>query len=76
MGKLLGHIHFDSGSGKSHLSELLAMRERADDVFRNKYVNMSSDGERPGFLGRIVEGPFFIPEEVGKIGRASCRERV
>jgi DNA helicase HerA-like ATPase len=66
MGKLLGHIHFDSGSGKSHLSDLLAMRERADDVFRNKYVNMSSDNGRPGFLGRIVEGPFFVPEEVGR----------
>src|SRR5260370_2524135 len=66
MGKLLGHIHFDSGSGKSHLSDLLAMRERADDVFRNEYVHMGAGAGRPHFLGRIVEGPFFIPEEVGR----------
>src|SRR2546422_32367 len=66
MGKLLGYIHFGSGSGKSPLSELLAMRERADDVFRNEYVRMASDGGRSDFLGRIVEGPFFIPEEVSR----------
>src|SRR6266581_2704070 len=66
MGKLLGHVHFDASSGKSHLSELLAMRERADDVFRNEYVRMASAGERLDFLGRIVEGPFFIPEEVSR----------
>jgi DNA helicase HerA-like ATPase len=62
---LLGHIHFDSGSAKSNLSELLALSERADSVFRNKYVKMNSDNSRV-FLGRIVEGPFFIPEEVGR----------
>jgi DNA helicase HerA-like ATPase len=66
VGKLLGHIHFDSGSGKSDLSELLAVRERADAVFRNKYVHMRNDDNNSSFLGRIVEGPFFIPEEVGR----------
>src|SRR3989442_15073894 len=66
MGNLLGHVHFDASSGKSHLSELLATRERADDVFRNKYVRMATDGQRLDFLGRIIEGPFFIPEEVNR----------
>jgi len=66
MGKLLGHIHFDSGVGKNHLSEMLATRERASAVFRNKYVKMTAEQVQPQFLGRIVEGPFFIPEEVGR----------
>jgi DNA helicase HerA-like ATPase len=66
VGNLLGHIHFDSGSGKSDLSELLAMRERSDAVFRNKYVHMRNAENANSFLGRIVEGPFFIPEEVGR----------
>lgn len=66
MGKLLGHIHFDSGSGKNHLSEMLATRERAAAVFRNKYVEVMGEAPGPDFLGRIVEGPFFIPEEVGR----------
>jgi DNA helicase HerA-like ATPase len=66
MGTLLGHVHFDSGGGKNHLSEMLATRERASAVFRNKYVRMATDHADPQFLGRIVEGPFFIPEEVGR----------
>lgn len=66
MGTLLGHVHFDTARGASHLSELLAMREQAEAVFRNKYVRMMPDGAGPTFLGRIVEGPFFIPEEVGR----------
>lgn len=66
MGNLLGHIHFDTGAGKNHLSEMLATRERAAAVFRNKYVRMKNGAPESSFLGRIVEGPFFIPEEVGR----------
>src|SRR5439155_10285424 len=32
----------------------------------NKYVHMATDGGAPQFLGRIIEGPFFVPEEVGR----------
>lgn len=66
MGNILGHIHFDSGTGKNDLSELLALRERSEAVFRNKYVHMKNSDATGSFLGRIVEGPFFIPEEVGR----------
>ncbi len=62
---ILGHVHFDTGSAKSNLSDLLGDRERADDIFRNRYVKVSSNGSRV-FLGRLVDGPFFIPEEVGR----------
>jgi uncharacterized protein len=66
VGNLLGHIHFDSGGGKSDLSELLALRERSEAVFRNKYVHAKNPDNEAAFLGRIVEGPFFIPEEVSR----------
>ncbi len=64
---LLGHVHFDAPSGrsKSTVSDLLALKERADSVFRNKYVQIRSLNELL-FLGRMVEGPFFVPEEVGR----------
>ncbi len=64
-GMLLGHVHFDSPSARSQLTELLALKDRTDGVFRNKYVRLNSNG-KPEFLGRIVEGPFFVPEEVGR----------
>jgi DNA helicase HerA-like ATPase len=62
---LLGHIHFDSPGSKSDISDLLALKERSSGVFRNKYVKMDSTDKKT-FLGRIVEGPFFIPEEVAR----------
>ncbi len=64
---LLGHVHFDSSSGRSNstVSDFLALKERSDGVFRNKYIQIKSlNGVL--FLGRIVEGPFFVPEEVGR----------
>jgi DNA helicase HerA-like ATPase len=64
---LLGHIHFDSSAarGSSTVSDFLALKERSDGVFRNKYVQIESQNGIL-FLGRIVDGPFFVPEEVGR----------
>ncbi len=62
---LLGHIHFDSPSAKGDTSDMLALQERADGVFRNKYVRLDSQDTVP-FIGRIVDGPFFVPEEVSR----------
>jgi hypothetical protein len=65
MMELLGHIHFDSSSSKGTISEMLALKERSDSVFRNKYLRLESQNERD-FLARTVDGPFFVPEEVSK----------
>lgn len=62
---LLGHIHFDSTSARGVLSDVLALRERTESVFRNKYVRVKTSNVIE-FLGRIVDGPFFVPEEVGR----------
>ncbi len=62
---LLGHIHFDTSSTKGNISEMLALKERADAVFRNKYVKLQSQNNKD-FLARTVEGPFYVPEEVSK----------
>lgn len=66
---MLGFIHFDRSGLKNYQVEMLVKRERVADLVRNKYVKISnpSDGT-PGkvFLGRLVEGPFFLPEEVSR----------
>ena len=62
---LRGHIHFDSPSTKGTICELLSLKERADSVFRNKYMRLDSSNEK-AFLARIVDGPFFVPEEVSR----------
>ena len=40
-------------------------KNRVNDVFRNRYVKVNSDNDVT-FLGRIIEGPFYIPEEVAR----------
>lgn len=62
---IIGHVHFDSPTSRSGLCEMLAAKGRAEAVFRNKYVRIAGSGET-AFLARIVEGPYFVPEEVGK----------
>ncbi|MBA7504055.1 hypothetical protein ES706_02680 [subsurface metagenome] len=67
---MLGHVHFDrSGIGNSR-TEILVSREKIGDLARNKYVKIINpdNTSQPSkeFLGRIVEGPFYSPEEVGR----------
>jgi len=63
---VLGHVHFDASHARSNLSDILALRDRLDGIFRNKYVQILAPPGNQQFLGRIVEGPFFVPEEVGR----------
>lgn len=65
-GRLLGHIHFDAPNARGNLSDILTLRDCLDGVFRNKYVQIQAPAGNQQFLGRIVEGPFFVPEEVGR----------
>ena len=64
-GKILGHVHFDTPGLDNYISEVLVPQNRVNDVFRNRYVKINSDNGVT-FLGRIIEGPFYIPEEVAR----------
>lgn len=63
--RLLGHIHFDTPALDNYISEVLVPKERVNDVLRNRYVRIDSDNNLT-FLGRVIEGPFYIPEEVAR----------
>jgi len=67
----LGYIHFDRPGASNEISELLTLSERASAIFRNRYVKIEEStseesAENNTFIGRIIEGPFFLPEEVGR----------
>jgi DNA helicase HerA-like ATPase len=67
---MLGHVHFDrSGVGNSR-TEILVAKEKIGSLVRNKYVKITNPGDGAlaprEFLGRIVEGPFYNPEEIGR----------
>jgi len=61
----LGHVHFDTPSLPNYISEFLIAQEISGQVFRNKYVKIECADKR-SFVGRIVDGPFFIPEEIDR----------
>lgn len=69
---MLGFIHFDRQGVKNHQTEMLVAQDRIEQLVRNRYVSISHPtAEASGmphkeFLGRLVEGPFFIPEELSR----------
>jgi DNA helicase HerA-like ATPase len=49
------------------ICEFLATEDKISNFSINKYVKIICDSpEKNVFIGRIIEGPFFIPEEVGR----------
>ncbi len=68
---MLGFIHFDRSGLKNHQTEMLVAQDRIGELVRNRYVIIRNPAENPGvphkeFLGRLVEGPFFNPEELSR----------
>lgn len=61
---VLGYIHFDRpGSGNNQICDFLTRQDLLPKILRNKYVKISASKT---FVGRIIEGPFFVPEEVSR----------
>lgn len=66
---MLGYVHFDRPGIPNNRVEVLTRRDRVADLRRNMYVRICEPEDREGcrdFLGRLVEGPFFYPEEIGR----------
>jgi uncharacterized protein len=61
----LGFVNFDqSGSDNTTFGAMVAPAFRKD-FRRDVYVGISDKEQNLSFLGRIVEGPFHAPHEVG-----------
>lgn len=64
---LIGFIHFDRPNIKSNRVEGLVLKENASKLLRNKFIKILNAGEdNKEYIGRILEGPFFQPEEVSR----------
>lgn len=63
---MLGFVHFDRSGIKNERTEILVDADRISSLVRNKYVKITPSNQSPIFFGRIVEGPFFHPEEVSR----------
>lgn len=67
---MLGYVHFDRSGITNEMTEILVSRDKVENLVRNKYVRIVNPTDAPNsrkeFLGRIVEGPFFHPEEIGR----------
>jgi DNA helicase HerA-like ATPase len=61
----IGFVHFDTPGMKNSVCEFLIESTKTGDVFRNRYVKIDSNSTQT-FLGRVTEGPFFLPEEVDR----------
>lgn len=68
---LIGFVHFDKPNIKSNRVEGLVLKEKSSRLLRNKFIKIINSFKDEGgspkqFIGRILEGPFFIPEEVSR----------
>jgi uncharacterized protein len=68
---LIGFVHFDRPNIKSNRVEGLVIKEKSSRLLRNKFIKIINsfveNPEKPKeFIGRILEGPFFIPEEINR----------
>jgi uncharacterized protein len=60
----LGYVHFDSSSSKNNRIDVLVVKEKCSSLLRNKFIKISDKLSDKTYIGRVIEGPFFQPEEV------------
>ncbi len=61
----LGFINFDSSGMDNTTSGAMVSEDRRSQFRRDVYVGIRDAEQNKEFLGRIVEGPFHSPHEVG-----------
>ena len=61
----LGFVNFDSNSADNSSSEAMVSAEHRKHFRRDVYVGIKDIEQKLDFLGRVVEGPFHLPHEVG-----------
>lgn len=61
----LGFINFDAGSVANATTNAMVSSEYRQDFRRDVYVGIRDAEQNREFLGRVVEGPFHTPHEVG-----------
>jgi hypothetical protein len=61
----LGFVSFDGTSSDNATSGVMVAEEHRADFRREAYVGIRDKEQKIEFLGRIVDGPFHAPHEIG-----------
>jgi DNA helicase HerA-like ATPase len=61
----LGFVNFDNNAADNSSSEAMVSAEHRKHFCRDIYVGIKDIEQGMDFLGRVVEGPFHSPHEVG-----------
>lgn len=61
----LGFVNFDGNGGDNNTSDALVAEDKRKHFRRDVYVGIDDEEQGREFLGRVVEGPFYSPHEVG-----------
>lgn len=62
----VGFVNFDGGSGDNTEVEIRVPFDDIGRIRRGQYVLVGVDASSEGHLGRIVKGPFYTPDAVGR----------
>src|SRR5262249_28674869 len=62
----VGFVNFDGSTGDNSEVEVRIPFEDLGRVRRGQYVVIGVDSGSEGYLGRIVTGPFYTPDAVGR----------
>ncbi len=62
---VLGYVNFDGGVSDNATSGAMVSAERRRLFRRDVYVGLRDTEQNIEFLGRIVQGPFHTPHEIG-----------
>ena len=62
----VGFVNFDATSGDNTEVEIRVPFEDITRIRRGQYVLVGIDASSEGYLGRIVRGPFYTPDAVGR----------
>lgn len=66
---IVGYVNFDRFGVKNNILEILVTQDKSKQLRRNKFIKIvdeTTGEEIDKYLGRVVEGPFFSPEEVSR----------
>ncbi len=64
---MLGFIHFDKSGLPNNRSEMLVTSEKAKEVLEHSFVKIiNNSSQKETFFGRIIQGPFYHPEEINR----------
>ncbi|MCJ7804202.1 ATP-binding protein [Patescibacteria group bacterium] len=62
---IIGYVHYDKSGVLNNRCEALITKEHASSILVNKFIKIVGPNNKT-LIGRVLEGPFYIPEEIDR----------